>query len=233
MLKYFGYRKGIKHLHVTQILNTLSLMRKLINLGGFFKIFWFLINFKTRRFIIQVNNREIGHLVMQYQNPLDVSFCDSTPQFIPFLVREHPEKSLESCFLDFILQKLQVFLIVFPPLLLTNKKTLSVLFNATFRTVWSFYIEPLISFSFFFFSIFCILSLRTDQFVNVTTQIPNWDKTGHSQFYAAFWAYFKLVPNSQELRCMGEEPVARMQNKFALTNWQIIDSFMPCLAKQL
>lgn len=42
MLKYFGYRKGINHLHVTQTLNILLLMLKLINL--FFKKDVFIFN---------------------------------------------------------------------------------------------------------------------------------------------------------------------------------------------
>lgn len=86
MLKYFGYRKGINHLHVTQTLNILLLMFKLINLVFLKKMYLFLINLKTQRFIIQANNRAIGCLVMQYQYPVDVSY-DSAPRFIPFLVR--------------------------------------------------------------------------------------------------------------------------------------------------
>lgn len=121
MLKFFGYKKGVNHLHITQTLYTISLVFKALNLfcGGFFKLF--LINLKTQRFIIQANG-ETGYLVMQYQKPFDVSFCDSASQFISFLVRDHPEEFLESCFLAFILLKLQVFHTVFSPLHLKNNK---------------------------------------------------------------------------------------------------------------
>lgn len=191
MLKFFTYRKGINHLHVTQTLNTLLLMLKLMNL--FCKKRDFESILKTQRYVIQANNREIGCLVMQYQNPFDVFFCDSAPQFIPFFCPRAPWKVFGKLLFGLHPTEATVFPYSFSS---KNKKTLCALFHATFRTVRSFYIEPLFPFLFFFFSIFCILILRTDQCVNVTTQIPNWHKTGQSQFRVAV---LDLLQTSSEL----------------------------------
>lgn len=136
--------------------------------------------------------------------------CYSAPQFIRFLVREHPGKSLENHFLAFILLKLQIFLTVFPPFLWKTRK--HYLFFSTQLLELCEASTLNLFFRFFLFPFnFLHINSQNRAVCKCPISDPNWDKTGQSKLFVTILGLLQTSSNPQELACMGEEPEAKMR----------------------